>query len=138
MVTIIFTFDVICVLFALLSFSMIGESFEMKEFLLYHLAQFIMHLEIACICFCISAFFKKVNIGFGLGVALILYFMDIMVKIIPDLKNMKYFTPFNYAGVGDIFGDGKIDNTLLTIGILTSIIFIIISFIKYMKKDMAA
>ena len=138
LIIIIFSFELICISMAALSFLLINESITMPEFLLYHLAQFSMHIEIACICFCISAFAKKANAGLGLGIATILYFADIMVKTIPDLKPLKYITPFYYSGAADIFSSGKIDGILILIGILVSIISVLVAFIKYSKKDITA
>ena len=135
---IVIAFNLICALLALLSFALIYESIPAKEFTLYHLAQLGMHSEIACICFCISAFLKKSNIGLGLGVALILYFGDIMSRIIPDLKFLKYITPFYYANAADIFTDGYLNVILIVIGLTVSIIAIVIAIIKYKTKDIAS
>lgn len=135
---IVFVFNLICTSLAAISFLIIKESIDIPAFLLYQLAQFIMHLEIACICFCISAFAKKSNAGLGLGIATILYFMDIMVKTISELDSLKYITPFYYAGAADIFSSGKIDGVLLFIGIIIILLSVIIAYGKYSKKDITA
>ena len=138
MILIIGVFEVICILLALLSFALISGSLEMREFLLFHLAQGFMHLEIACICFCISSFLKKMNLGLGLGIALILYFVDALSKITPDLVNLKYITPYYYAGAADIFTTRKIDGVLISIGIAVTILSIVVGYAKYTKKDIIA
>lgn len=135
---IIFTFELISITMATLSFILIKEPIDALDFLLYHLAQLCLHIEIACICFGISAFTKKINAGMGLGIALIFYFVDIMVKAIPDLDFLKYISPFYYSGAGDIFSSNRIDAILLFIGIMVSIITVIVGYIKYSKKDIAA
>jgi len=138
LVIIIFTFNLICFAMGALPFLILNESIDMPEFLLYHLAQFCMHVEIACICFGISAFAKKMNAGLGLGIAIILYFADIMVKTVTDLTFLKFISPFYYAGAGDIFSSGKIDSVLILIGIMISIISVMVAYVKYSKKDIAA
>ena len=135
---IIFIFNFVCFVSATLSFVFIKETITMPEFLLYHLAQFYLHLEIACICFGLSAFVKKTNVGMGLGIAAILYFIDIMVKTVSDLEFLKYLTPFYYAGAADIFTNGKIDSVLLLIGFMVSVIGITMAFLQYSRKDIAA
>ena len=137
MIVIVFIFEVICFSMATLSFVFIKESIPMPEFLLYHVAQFYLHIEIACICFGISAFSEKMNTGLALGIATILYFIDIMVKTVGDLDFLKYITPFYYASAGDIFSSGKIDGVLVFIGIVVSVFFIIVSGLQYSRKDVA-
>lgn len=137
LVIIILVFNIICFLLAILGFLLINESIEMREFILYHIAQLLMHIEIGCICFGISAFSKKINVGLGLGIALILYFTDIMSKTISDLDFLKYITPFYYSGAGDIFSSAKIDGLLLFIGIIIMIISVAVAYIKYCEKDIA-
>ncbi|MPW25498.1 ABC transporter permease subunit [Alkalibaculum sp. M08DMB] len=138
MIVVVFTFELICFSMATLSFVLIGESIPMPEFLLYHLAQFYLHIQIAFICFGISSFSKKANTGLALGIVTILYFTDIMIKTVENLEFLKYVTPFYYAGAGDIFSSGKIDSFLVFIGLIVSIFFVIVSCVKYSKKDIAA
>lgn len=137
MALIVLLFEMICFLVAILSFVAIGEAVTMPDLFLYHLAQFILHFEIACICFGISAFYKKTNVGLGLGVATILYFTDIMIKTIKDLEVLKYVTPFYYAGAADIFVNGSLDSLLVFLGIVVSGISIAIAYVKYSSKDIA-
>ncbi|MGN0611809.1 MAG: ABC transporter permease subunit, partial [Ruminiclostridium sp.] len=66
---------------SLISAAAIGEEFQIKEFALLHIAYLIMQLEIACICFGISAFIRRGSIGIGLGLALALYFINIVSNI---------------------------------------------------------
>lgn len=73
--------NVIVVAVSCVSAAVIGEEYQMKEFLYLHLAYLIMQLEIACICFGISAFIKRGSIGIGLGLALGFYFMNIVCNI---------------------------------------------------------
>ncbi len=138
LLTIIVIFEIIYVALIMLAFVMIGEPFSEKGFWIYHLAQFCMHLQIACICYGISAFIKKANIGLGLGLVLVLYFLDIMEKTISQLDGLRYITPFTYSGAGDVMTSGKIEGELLLIGIGVSIISIVVAYIKYVKKDIAA
>jgi len=127
--------NLICFICALMSFGVIGEPIEMKKLLLYHLAQLIMHWEVACICFCVSAFQKKANIGLGLGFASILYFVNLFVNASKDAEFLKYITPFQYSDASVVFPDEKLDILLVGIGCAIAAACVIAAFMKYCKKD---
>lgn len=138
LLVLILAFNIICVAFNSLAFFMIGESIEQKGFLLYHGAQLVMHMEIACICFMLSAFTKKTSLGIGLGMVIFLYAGDMMAKIIPDLEILKYITPFYYATASDIISSQQIEMSLLGIGLVIAVISTVAAFAYYKNKDLAA
>lgn len=138
MVLIILLFNMICLGLSIGGFLIIGETIEYKELLLFHLAQIIMHIEIAGIAFGISAFQNKNNMGLGIGVSLSLYFLDMIARIIPDAEKLKYITPFYYSNGADIISGSTIDGTLLGIGIGVAILMVVVGFVKYCKKDLAS
>jgi ABC-2 type transport system permease protein len=135
---IILAFDAVNMMFGMLSFPLIHETLPMKELLVFHFAQFLMHIEIAAIGVLISAITKKVNIGMGLGVALLLYFLDMMSRILEQLEFMKYITPFYYANSADILTTTRIDGGLLSIGMLITIACIVGGVCHYNRRDLAA
>lgn len=126
------------VLTSLLSAKIINESFQMKEFLLLHAAFLIMQIEIACICFGISAFLRHGSIGIGLGIALALYFANIICNISEQAEFLRYITPYAYAEPSNILTEATLDIKLLIPGILYAITGIILAYIKYTKKDINA
>ncbi len=130
--------NLVCFACGLLSFAIIGETAETKNLLLYHAAQLIMQLEIACICFCVSAFQKKSNTGLGLGFASVLYFIGLLVNASEKAEKLKYITPFQYSDATLIFSEGKLDGLLIGIGCAIAAVCIILAFIRYCKKDIAA
>lgn len=121
-----------------LSFTLIGEELTIKEFLLLHGAYTVLQIEIACICFGISAFIRRSGVGAGLGLAALLYFLNIFKNISSQAEFLKYITPFAYAEAADIISDSTIDMHLLALGLLYAAIGIGAAFLKYMKKDIAA
>ena len=62
-------FNAVYVAFALLAFVMIGETPEWGAFWLFQGAQLFMQLEIACVCFGLSAFLRRGGTGMGIGLA---------------------------------------------------------------------
>ena len=123
---------------SLVSATAIGESFEMKEFILLHTAYLIMQLEIACICFGVSAFIRRGSIGIGLGLGLALYFMNIVCNISDQADFLRYITPYAYSEASNIISDAKLDMGLIAIGAVIAAAGIAISFFRYLKKDIAA
>lgn len=131
-------FNIVCVVFYVLGFVMMGEEIAGTEMLLYHLAQLLMQTEIGTICFAISAFSKKNLMGAGLGIAILMFAADMMCRIIPAIEEMKYITPFYYSNAPDIFTSGKLDGTMAGIGAAITVLAFAAAWIHYRKKDLAA
>lgn len=113
----------------------IGEEIPWKEMSLMHLAYYILQLELAGICFGVSAFLRKGSIGVGLGIATMMYFLNLVANIADVADFLKYITPFGYCEGADIVSNGSLDGTLVAIGAVIGIVGIIIAFVKYTKKD---
>ncbi len=137
-VTQVVFFNAICMVVSIISFYIIGEDIIWDKFLLFHLAQFLMHIEIACICFSLSAFLKRRGMGIGLGLAALLYFLNIIGNISEKADLVKYITPFRYAEPADIIADSSIDGTLIILGITYSLVCLALAYWKYNRKDIAA
>lgn len=134
----ILIFNLVCVTMYAIAFVLLGEEVNTKEMLIFHVAQIFMQMEIGTICFLVSACTKRNLIGAGLGIAIFLFGVDMMCRIIPAIEKLKYVTPFYYANAADIFADGKIDGTMLLIGIGITALSLIAAYIKYFTKDLAA
>jgi len=122
-------------LIAMGSVAAIGEPVAWREFALLHLAFFLMQVELACICFGISAFLWKGGLGIGLGLALMMYFLGIVSKLTDSAEALKYLTPFGYADGADILSTGGINGTGLLVGLGLSILGIALAYWKYCRKD---
>lgn len=113
----------------------IKEVIPWKELILMHLSYLIMQLELAGICFGISAFIRRGSLGIGLGLATIMYFLNIIGNISDSAKFLKYITPFGYTEGADIVSDGKLDMLLIVLGMIYGLVFIGLAYYKYCKKD---
>ena len=100
--------------------------------------QLLMHLEIAGICFGLSAFMKKNKLGLGLGIVMIFYAFDLLARMIPDLKDYKLLTPFSYSNAADIFSTGNVDDTALVLGMIVMVVGTVAAYVRYGKRDLAA
>ena len=137
-VTVIILFNVLCVLFYTVGFAVLGEGVPATEFLLFHTMQTLMHIEIATICFCISAFMKKNKFALGLGIVLLLYAFDLIARVIPDLSDSKIISPFSYANASDIISSGEISVIATVIGVIILITCFAVALRVYTKKDLAS
>ena len=131
-------FNLFCVALYLLGFYIMGEEINGKEMALFHLAQFFMHIEIGTVCFLVSAVTKRNLMGAGLGIAIFMFAVDMMCRIIPAIENLKYITPFYYANAADIFTNGKLDGVMVGIGAGVTIAALVVASGWYRKKDLGA
>lgn len=136
-IIIIAIFTVTCMLFGIGGFFAIGEKPVWNQYFLYFFAQFLMYLEIAGICFGISAFLKKSNIGLGIGIAMILYFVNLFANISEEVEKLHYITPFSYSDAANIFTEEKIQVEYLIPGIVIMIVAVVAGYIKYNRKDLS-
>jgi len=138
MVSNILLFTITCGLMYSVGFAFVDESILWKEFFYFLCMQALMNVEIAIICFAVSAWNRKNRLGIGFGIAVILYFFDLMARVIPNLKKYIGVGPFSYANAADIFSKEAIYMKGIFIGVLISLIFIGISYLVYMKRDMSS
>lgn len=113
----------------------IGEDIPWKEIGLMHLAYYLLQIELAGICFGISAFLRKGSAGMGLGIAAMMYFLNLIANISDSAEFLKYITPFGYCEGADIVAGGSLDAVRISVGMLLFIIGIAIAYLKYAKKD---
>lgn len=130
--------NLISISIALITIRIIGESVQTHEFVLLHAAYLLLQMEIACLCFWISAFIRKSGTGIGLGLAAILYFLNIIANITEDAQWLKYFTPFAYADAADILEDASLDPVLCGIGCAVTAAAAAGAFLIYIRKDIHA
>lgn len=117
------------------SMTMIGEEIPWKEVNLLHFAYYLLQIELAGICFGISAFLRKGSIGVGLGIAIMMYFLNLIANIAEAVEFLKYITPFGYCDGADIVSNGCLNRTMVTIGMAMGIAGITVAYLHYTRKD---
>lgn len=120
---------------AITSIAAIGEDIPWNEIGLLHLSYFLVQIELACICFGISAFMRHGSLGIGLGIATVMYFLNIVANISENAEFLKYLTPFGYAEGADLIADMSLDTGKVILGMAFAIIGIISAYVKYSRKD---
>lgn len=117
------------------SIAIIGEEIPWKELELLHLAYYLLQIELAGICFGISAFLCKGSAGIGLGIATLMYFLNLIANIAESAEFLKYITLFGYCEGADIIGNGSLDGMKIIIGIVFGAVGIAAAYLKYTRKD---
>lgn len=120
---------------SLVSIAAIGEEIPWKDLTLLHLAYFLLQTELAAVCFGISAFLPRGGTGIGLGLAAIMYFLNLIANISERAAFFKYVTPFGYCEGADIISSGGLDLSLLLPGMLYAAAGICAAYVKYGRKD---
>ena len=134
-VAIVLLLNVIVVLLSITSILLIGKSIFWKE-LLIHLSFLLMQLEIAGICFGISAFLTRGGLGVSIGIAGLMYLLNIISNITTSAKFLKYITAFGYTDGADIIANGRLEMKYLIPGMVFMLAGITAAYIKYEKKDL--
>ena len=117
------------------SIAAVGETIPWKEISLIHLAYYLLQMELAGICFGISAFLRKGSVGAGLGIAAMMYFLNLIANIADVAEFLKYITPFGYCEGADIMSNGSLDGVMVFVGTVIGIGGIAIAYFYYTKKD---
>ena len=131
----IISLEIIVFALSLCSITAVGEDIPWKAICLLHLSNSIMHIEIACVCFGISAFMRRGSAGAGLGLAIMLYFLNILANLSDKTDFLKYITPFGYCDGSDIVANRSLDGVMILIGAAFAALGVILAYIRYCSKD---
>lgn len=117
------------------SMAAVGEEIPWKELNLFHLAYFLLQLELAGICFGISAFMRRGSVAAGLGLAALMYFMNLIANITESASFLKYVTPFGFCDGADIVTNQSLDWPKAAVGLAIGAAGIAAAYRQYTKKD---
>ncbi|MBO6010706.1 MAG: ABC transporter permease subunit, partial [Oscillospiraceae bacterium] len=127
--------NVACAALGAAASAVIGEKADAGAIALTFLAHFIMHVEIASICFLLGSFLSRGAVAAGLGTAFGAYVLYIVANITDKTKFLKYVTPFGYAEGSEIASRGGIHAGYLAVGLAITAACLIAAFFIYQKKD---
>ncbi len=119
---------------SLASVAAIGEEIPWKELCLLHLAHCLMSLEIAGICFGVSAFLRGGSAGLGIGIAALFYAANLLANVTEKARFLKYLTPFGYCDGADLVSEG-LAWPKLAVGLAMAAACILAAFVYYPRKD---
>lgn len=120
---------------ALGAMAAVGESIPWREVVLLHLAYYLLAVELAGICFGLSAFLRRGSIGTGLGIAVMMYFLSLIANIAEAAEFLRYLTPFGYCDGAQIVESGRLDGGMLAIGMAMGVAGTVAAYVYYTRKD---
>lgn len=115
-----------------------GAEMPAGEFIRYMMMQLLMNLEIAAICYAISAASRRSSMGIGIGMALILYFYDLIGRVVPDLKDYLFVGPYSYANASEIFSGIEASASSFMMAVVVTIVMMGFAFWYYDRRDLAS
>ena len=127
--------NVVVFLLAAGSIAVIGEAVPWKELCLLHLSYFLLQVELAAVCFGVSACIWRGGLGIGLGLAVALYFMNIIANLTDKAEFLKFITPFGYTDGVDIITRGTLQGCRILVGMLLAAAGIALAYGRYCRKD---
>lgn len=133
----VFVLNAVVVAVTCLSIALVGVEADAAKLALTFLAYFILQIEICAVTFGISAFMRGGALGAGLGLALGLYFLNIVSNLTDELEFFKFITPFGYADGAHIVPEGAIEIKYLAVGLAIAAVGIVAAYWRYTKKDIA-
>jgi ABC-2 type transport system permease protein len=113
----------------------IDETIPWRDLNLIHLAYFLLQIELAGICFGLSSILHKSSTGIGLGIAAIMYFLNLIANITDSVAFLKYITPFAYCEGSEIVANGSLNGAMIAIGFVFCMVGIGAAYLIYCRKD---
>ena len=131
-------FTLITGLLYALGFVLLGEELPLGEFMTFLLCQLLMDVEIASICFAVSAFSGKNRMGLGIGLTLIFYLYDIIGRVVPALKDYLFVGPHSYANASEILAGKATPGAGLILAAVIAVGCGAWALIRYDRRDLAS
>lgn len=127
-------FNAVCFAVSVGSAFAVGVEIPWSDLGKLHLAYFLLQIELAGICFGLSALLRRGSLGVGLGIAAGAYFLDLIANITEKAEWLHYVTPFGYASGADILAEG-LNWPLIALGMLWAALGIALAYRWYQRKN---
>ena len=130
MVLILGIFNYICLL--------LSGDFDQKQYILLSLTPILIALPLFSINLFISTFLHKTKKTFSLslGLVFIFYILNVISELSSNVEFIKYFSIYTLADIRNVISKVEINSINIFISLFITIIFIIISYIRYDKKEL--
>ena len=112
--------------------------FEQKQFILLSFTPILVGLPLFAINMFISTFLHKTkrSVGISLGIAFIFYIINVLSELSTKVKFLRYFSIYTLADVRNVISDVAINPIYVLISFGITILFIVLSYIRYNKKEL--
>ena len=117
---------------------LISGDFNHKQFILLSLTPILIGLPLFSINLFISTFMHKTKktIGISLGMVFIFYLLSVLSELSSNVEFMKYFSIYTLADTRGVLENISISYINIIISLLITVVFIVLSHIRYNKKEL--
>ena len=124
-------------LFNYISLSIIGD-LQVKQFILLSITPLLIGYPLFGINLFISTFLHKTKktIGISLGMVFIFYIINVLSELSTKVEILKYFSIYTLADIRNVITEVRINPIYVIISIIITILFIILSYRNYEKKEL--
>ena len=136
-ICLLLVFNGLVIFFEIAGVKLADLDLDFSSYWLYHFRTFLMQNEVAAFCFFLSAVCRKKQVGLALGLALLLYAMDMICRIVEDTAFLKYVTPYYYANAVTVFSQEKMNSLYLLIACGILISSLLLSYTVLNKRDLS-
>lgn len=124
-------------IFNFIGLSLSGDFYK-KQYILLSITPIFSSVVMYFVCMFLSTFTHKTKKVFGisLGLVLISYVLQTLSTLSKDVEFLKYFSVFTLADIRNVIEEVTINPIMFFISIFISIIFLILTVIRYNKKEL--
>lgn len=115
----------------------IGKEAEWGDLLRYHGAVLLMQMEVGGLCFGLSSLLRRSSFGLALGLAVLLYFLGLLINLDAGLEPLRFVTPYYYADAARVFSGESLTAPLLA-GCAWGLLGAAFGLRRYARKDISA
>ena len=128
---------VIIGIFNFIGLSLSGE-FDRKSYILLSITPLFSSIVIFAICLFLSTFTHKTKktLGISLGIVFVSYFLNVISEIGESTEFLKYISIFTLADIRNVILNVSINPILVVLAICITVIFMILTMIRYEKKEL--
>ncbi|MDD6466682.1 MAG: ABC transporter permease subunit [Erysipelotrichaceae bacterium] len=116
----------------------VSGDFDRKSYLLLSVTPLFSSIVIFSICLFLSTFTHKTKktLGISLGLVFVSYFLNVLSEMGESTKFLKYISVFTLADIRNVIVDVAINPLMVVISIGITAIFLILTWIRYEKKEL--
>ena len=124
-------------IFNFIGLSLSGE-FDRKSYILLSITPLFSSIVIFAICLFLSTFTHKTKktLGISLGIVFVSYFLNVISEIGESTEFLKYISIFTLADIRNVILNVSINPILVVLAICITVIFMILTMIRYEKKEL--
>lgn len=116
----------------------LSGDFDRKSYLLLSVTPLFSSIVIFAVCLFLSTFTHKTKktLGISLGIVFASYFLNVISEMGESTEFLKYISIFTLADIRNVIVDVSINSLMVALTICITAIFIILTIIRYNKKEL--